>query len=167
MQTNTAISRSGAVIAMGLLLATSLAAEPTPDAVTVVEAFNAAISAGDTEAAKRHLTPGGVQFTLRSMHDGVGPAELTTALSDHWAMILPVIFSSTENYTRTVEILNAESFGDIATVWTRTTTVSQRRGGSDAQSSEFTEVYMLVATPDGWKVASIADNRPSSSLATP
>jgi hypothetical protein len=165
MNTTRVLRFMPALTALLALFTTALAAEPAPDAANVVLAFNEAISAGDADTAKQHLAPGGVQFTLRSMHDGVGPAQLTAPLADHWSMILPVIFSSTERYARTATILSAESFGDIATVWTQTTTVSQRQGATDAEAREFSEVYMLIATPQGWKVASIADNRPSSSLA--
>ena len=34
--------------------------------------------------------------------------------------------------------------------------------GSDA----FTEMYLLVASPDGWKIAAIADNRQATQLPT-
>jgi len=167
MQATRTVEWVTALAALALLVATPLAAETTPNAATVVQAFNDAISNGKVDSARQHLAPGGVQFTLRSMHDGVGPAQLTTPLTDHWSMILPVIFSSTAHYTRSVEILSAESFGDIATVWADVTTVSQRQGASQAQTSEFTEVYLLIAGPDGWKVASIADNRQASSLTPP
>jgi len=147
-----------------LCLAGPISAEPAADAAATVVAFNVAISEGDADKAKQQLAAGGVQFTLRSMHDGVGPAELTAPLADHWSMIIPVIFSSTQRYSRQVEVLSSEAFGDIATVWVRTTTDSQRQGRDQPQVSEFTEVYMLITSGDGWKIAAIADNRQASSL---
>ena len=33
------------------------------------------------------------------------------------------------------------------------------RGSGKVNSSEFTEVYLLVATSEGWKIAGVADNR--------
>lgn len=151
-----------ATAAIALAIAPAGAAEPAPAAV--VESFNAAITAGDAAAAQAHLAEGGVQFTLRSMHDGVGPDKLTAPLVQHWSMILPVIFASTQRYSRNVEVLNAETHGDLATVWTRTRSSSLRQGKTQPADSDFTEVYLLAATVDGWKIASIADNRAATSI---
>ncbi len=149
-----------------LFFTTAVWADTGADAVSAVKGFNESITAGDKTAAVEHLATGGVQFTLSAVHDGVDPSKLTTPLVDYWSMILPVILASSESYTRNIEVLNAESFGDIATVWVRTTTVSLRKGQTDAKTSEFTETYLLVAGADGWKIASIADNRQATKLSS-
>jgi hypothetical protein len=164
MKRCTAALSTSLLTALIVFFSTSVWAGPAPEPATVVANFNKAISGGDVDAAVNSLAAGGVQFTLRPQHDGVQSDNLVTPLPEHWSMILPVIFSSSEIYTRTVDILSAESFGDIATVWTRTKTVSLRKGQSDANTNEFTEVYLLVASSDGWKIASIADNRQTTPL---
>ncbi len=134
------------------------------DAETVVQSFNRAITQRDQEAAVAQLIEGGVQFTLRSLHDGVDPDKLVTPILAHWSMVVPVLFASTSRYTREVEIIDSEAHGDVATVWTNTKTVSVRKGKDAASTNEFTEVYLLVSTPDGWRIASIADNRSATAL---
>lgn len=139
-------------------------AGPGEDAAAVVVAFNQAITAGDQAAAIAQLAPGGVQYTLRALHEGINPDALVKPITEHWSMILPVIFASTENYSRGVEIVSSESHGDIATVWVRTESVSVRKGKSEASENAFTEIYMLVNSPDGWKIAGIADNRQATKI---
>ena len=141
---------------------TAAAGNDPADAVT---AFNESISARDQDTALAQLAPGGVQFTLRAMHEGTSPDKLVTPITPHWSMIIPVLFASTSSYARDVEVLSSEAHGDVATVWTRTRTESVRAGSDDAAVNEFTETYLLVNSPDGWKIAAIADNRRATSIA--
>lgn len=151
-------------LCLALLLAGPAAAGPDADAAAVVQAFNQALTARDQDTAIAQLTAGGVQFTLRSLHDGAVPDKLVAPIADHWKMIVPVIFASTSKYAREVEILTSEAHGDVATVWTKTRTVSVRVNSDESSESEFTEIYLLIATPDGWKIAAIADNRQATSI---
>jgi len=136
----------------------------TDDPADTVRAFNESITAGDTETAVAQLAGGGVQFTLRSQHEGALPDKLVTPIGAYWAMIIPVILASTSDYVRAVEVLSSESHGDVATVWTQTHTASQRLGSDAADENDFTEAYLLVATSDGWKIAAIADNRQATNI---
>ncbi|MDP7399717.1 MAG: hypothetical protein QF541_22815 [Lentisphaeria bacterium] len=54
--------------------------------------------------------------------------------------------------------------GDVATVWTQTTTESTALNSDKKNTNSFTEVYLLITTVDGWKIAAIADNRQSTKL---
>jgi len=139
-------------------------AGPGDEAAAAVQAFNEAITSRDKDTAVAQLTSGGVQFTLRAQHEGADPDKLVTPLADYWSMIIPVLFASTSSYIRAVEILGSEAHGDVATVWTRTRTASVRLGSDAADENEFTEAYLLVATPGGWKIAAIADNRQATNI---
>jgi hypothetical protein len=160
MPTKHRILGTTALTVIFLLISSQASADPT----SAVAAFNQALSEDNQDRAMEQLAPGGVQFTLRSMHEGVSPDKLVTPITPHWSMIIPVIFASTSSYTREVEVLNSEAHGDIATVWTRTRTASVRSDGDKATENEFTEVYMLVNTASGWKIAAIADNRQATRL---
>jgi len=139
-------------------------AGPADDAAAAVRAFNEAITARDKDTAVAQLAGGGVQFTLRAQHEGADPGQLVTPLADYWSMIIPVLFASTSTYAREVEILGSEAHGDVATVWTQTHTESMRLGNDVADENDFTEAYLLVGTPAGWKIAAIADNRQATSI---
>ncbi len=156
------------LLAITIMIAASVMAvahaDAALDAAQVVQSFNRAITQRDKDSAIAQLIDGGVQFTLRSLHDGVDPDKLVTPILAHWSMVAPVLFASTTSYTREVEIMNVEAHGDVATVWTNTKTVSVRKDQDVASTNEFTEVYLLVTTPDGWRIASIADNRSATAL---
>ena len=157
------LHRTLAPLALAAVLSL-LSAQVSADPAATVVAFNQALSARDQDSAMDKLAPGGVQFTLRSMHDGVSPDKLVTPITPHWSMIVPVIFASTSSYTRDVKVLDSEAHGDIATVWTQTRTVSARAGSDKATENEFTEIYVLVNAPAGWKIAAIADNRQATRI---
>ena len=129
-----------------------------------VRAFNAGISAKDRDAAVATLAEGGAQFTLRSQHGDAPPDRLQSEISEYWTIIAPVLFASTSAYRREVEILDTRIDGDLATVWTHTRTRSTRLGSTKPQVNTFSEVYLLIRTPDGWKIAAMADNRKATSL---
>ncbi len=151
-----------------LILATGLisgvdAAEKSDPKDTVLS-FNSLLTAGDADAAITNLAAGGAQFVLRSLHEGVNPETLTTDIVKHWSTIAPVVIASTSTYTRQVEILDAEVHGDVATVWTQTSTEAVALNSDQKKTNSFTEVYLLIATADGWKIAAIADNRQTTKL---
>ncbi len=128
-----------------------------------VIAFNAAFAAKDKDAVIAVLAQGGAQFTLRSTHD-TAPESLQSEISGYWTLIAPVLFASTSSYQRNIEILDTRADGDVATVWTKTSTNSTRLGQTKPDLNTFTEMYMLVKTADGWKIAAIADNRQATTL---
>ncbi len=152
---------AAAVLLIGLLVAVAAANAQSPGPAAVVEAMNAAITARDLPAVKRYFAPGGVQFSLRPAHTGLGGAAagLTTPLEAHWSMIGPVLFGATKSYEREVEVLDARVEGEVATVWTRTRTRTVRGTPPVTKQDEFVEIYLLVRTGGEWKVGAIADNR--------
>jgi len=163
--------RSTLVLAL-VLLAGSLPARAAPpagpaaDAAAVVTAFNAAISARNLEKAVAHLAPGGVQFSLKPAHTGMGGGQvgLTTDLRAHWSMIGPVLFSATKSYSRDVAILDARAEGEVATVWTVTRTTTARADGAAPRTDEFREIYLLVRTEGTWRIGAVADARAPSDV---
>jgi len=124
-----------------------------------VRAFTAAINDQDTDALLAELHEGGVHFNFRPSHQGQGATDTTSELIPRWTMVAPVLFSTTETYRRELEILDTQVHGEIATVWAAVKTETVMRGTGKQNASAFTEVYLLVDTPDGWKIAGVADNR--------
>ena len=150
-------------ITIALTCGASTAAAAGPD--DTVRAFNAAFMAGDKDALVATLAEGGAQFTLRSQHEEMPPEKVQSEISEYWTVIAPVLFASTSSYQREAEIVDTRINGDIATVWTKTSTVSTRIGATKPDRNAFTEVYLLIRTPEGWKIAAIADNRQATALA--
>jgi hypothetical protein len=74
-------------------------------------------------------------------------------------MVAPLLFTVTSAYIRQAEILEENVQGDVATVWARISTESTRAGEEQSRAESFTEFYLLVSTPDGWKIAGMVDNR--------
>ena len=132
--------------------------------VNVVESFNASVTNRDLDAMVTHFMPGGVQFTLRPSHAGLASETLTTELTTHWPMVAPVLFAVTSAYIRQAEILEETVRGDVATAWARISTESTRTGEQKSRAESFTEFYLLVSTPDGWKIAGIVDNRATDDI---
>ena len=63
-----------------------------------------------------------------------------------------------------IDAVRAE--GELATVWTRTRTVSQRKGKKAPMELQFTELYVLANKNDqGWKIIAHASNRPVDEIA--
>jgi ketosteroid isomerase-like protein len=134
-------------------------AEESAGPAASVRAFTAAINDRDLDALLVQLLDGGVHFNFRPSHQGQGATEITSELIPRWSMVAPVLFSTTESYRRELEVLDTMVQGDIATVWASVKTETVMRGSGKANSSAFTEVYLMVATSDGWKIAGVADNR--------
>ena len=131
----------------------------------VVLAFNDAMRAGDAAGVASYLADGGVQFTIKSPHEGFVPEQLTTAIVPYWQMVAPVVASSTTLYERDVEVLDQRAMGNIATVWTQIDTRRQLKGKEEIVAATANHVYLLIQTPDGWKIAGIADNRAVDKIA--
>lgn len=150
-----------------LIVCAAVAGAAEPEAggpVAAVIAFNAAIRSGDADGIVGRLADGGVQFTIRSAHKGFEPDNLTTDLVPYWQMVVPVIASSTQLYERNVEVLDVREMGNIATVWVRVDTRRQLQGQDTVNSASANHVYLVIDTPDGWKIAGIADNRAADDL---
>lgn len=135
-----------------------------PGPAEVVQAFNRAITSRDLAAATAHMAKGSVQYTLRSAHAGVATgAGITSDLATHWNTIGPVVLSATSAYKRVPEIVNTRIDGDLATVWTKTTSETVDRSGK-SKTASFSELYLLVKTASGWQIGAMADNRGTSPL---
>lgn len=142
-----------------LLGAPAWCGDAPADPADSVRAFAAAINERDLESLLGQLHDGGVHFNFRPSHQGQGATETTSELVPRWSMVAPVLFSTTESYRREIEILDTEVHGEIATVWAAVRTETVMRNSGKQNADAFTEVYLLVATPDGWKIAGVADNR--------
>lgn len=148
-----------------MLLGATAPAGPAAGPADVVQAFNAAISRRDLESALARFAKGSVQFTLKAAHAGTGPpAGLTTDLRTHWSTIGPVLLAMTTSYDRAAVPLDSRIDGDLATVWTRTTTTSTSLKGEKREES-FAEVYVLVREGGEWRIGAIADTRGTDKLA--
>ncbi len=150
-----------AVIAVLAGNAAIAASTPATEAAAVVTSFGEAVSSRNLDKVLDYFAPGGVQFSLRPAHGGLGsaPASLTGDLRAHWSTIAPVVFSATRAYSRTAEIIDTRVDGDIATVWATVTTTSVRSDKQETRKDEFVELYLLVRKDGQWKIGAIADNR--------
>jgi len=149
-----------AAFLVALWLATPAWSAGTDDGPAAsVRAFNTAINEQDLDQLLATLLDGGVHFNFRPSHQGQGGTETTTELIPRWSMVGPVLFSTTQAYRRDLELLDVQVHGEIATVWASVRTKTVMRGSGATRSSDFTEVYLLVDTPEGWKIAGVADNR--------
>lgn len=160
--------RALTLIALGALALNplpALADEAADEAVAVVERFNAAVTARDMEAAMDTLAEGSVQFQLRAVHPGMSDnPPLTADLRTTWKTVGAILFPISEAYERKSTVTQAQAIGEVATVWANTTTHTLRKGKAEAMDLAFSEVYLLVKKPDGWKIAGIADNRSPDSI---
>jgi hypothetical protein len=147
--------------------ATAAGPDPKQAAEAVVRAFNAAFAKKDIEGLAAQLVDGGVQFDLRPAHaDQTAPRSLTQELRARWYGVTPILFAAAESYERKVEILDSRATADMATVWTRITTNMRMPKSDQVTSNSFTEVYLLVHTPQGWKIGAMIDNRATDQIAT-
>jgi len=129
-------------------------------AAAVVEDFNTAITARDMDTALALLAEGSVQFQLRAVHPGMSDnPPLTADLRGIWKAVAGILFPMSETYQRTATVTQAQARGDVATVWADTTTRTVRKDKGEPMELAFSEVYLLIKKPDGWKIAGMADNR--------
>lgn len=158
------LTRTFPVLLASLLHASSCA--PTPEqpqaqaAVDVVVSFNEAVTRKDIDTALGSVATGGVQLNLHSSHADMGEeTTLTQDLDALWRTVGAVLFGTLEAYERTVQPVDAEADGDIATVWTETRTVAHS-GDGEPTILNFTEVYVLLRLEEQWRIAAVANNRP-------
>ena len=129
----------------------------------VVSDFNESITRQDRDAAMALLADGSVQFNLRSSHADMGEQEgLTQDLHGLWAVVTSLLFNTLESYERTVEVTDEHVAGDVATVWTDTRTETLARDASAPSVLEFSEVYLLLRLEGEWRIAGVANNRPTT-----
>lgn len=158
---------SGAMLLVAILPLASCAPSPErrPEeraAADVVLAFNEAVTEQDVDAALSNVATGGVQLNLHASHAKMGEeAGLTQDLDALWRTVGAVLFSTLEAYQRTAEPVDVDVDGDVATVWTNTTTVAHGADG-DETVLDFTEVYLLLRLDEAWKIAVVANNRPAT-----
>ena len=160
MQPYQVIGTLAVVMSMAMLGACRQDTTASPEAADVVLSFNEAVTTREElDDIVAHFAAGGVQFTLRPSHQGITPEGLTSELIAHWSGVAPILFAATSAYSRQAEILDTHVEGTVATVWTRIQTQTTLADATETSSESFTEVYMLIETPEGWKIAAIADNR--------
>jgi len=148
------------LIAASLLAGLPAHADDSANAAAVVERFNAAVTARDMNTAMGALAEGSVQFQLRAVHPGMSDTPpLTADLRGTWKAVAGILFPMSEAYKRTASVTQATAIGEVATVWTDTTTLTLRKDKTEPMELNFSEVYLLVKKPDGWKIAGVADNR--------
>lgn len=137
---------------------------PESDAADHVRAFNEAVTNRDLDAAVALLAPGSVQFVQGGSHEGLGAPDerLAQDLVTQWQVVGAVLFSSTESYTRSVEVTSVEADGDVATVWTRTRTETVQAAGAPPSVLEFSEAWLLLRLDGEWTIAGLANNRPAT-----
>ena len=151
----------GVLFMVGIAIGAVSFADSSGAPSAIVRSFNESLTRRDLEKALAFVAPGSVQLNLRPSHAGLGtaPDALTSDLRAHWSMIGPVLFSATQSYSRKVEVVNERTDGDLATVWTMTTTVSARPDAPQPRKDQFSEMYVLVRQAGEWKIGAIADNR--------
>ena len=155
--------RTARLIASLALLASAPAlAEPgtsNTGPADVVRAFNQAVTDRDQAGMLTHFADGGVQFNLRPAHGGLQTGPLTSELKARWSMVAPVLFSATSSYSREVDVVDVHAAGDVATVWADIATQTVLASNGESSTEQFTEVYLVIRTADGWRIAAVADNR--------
>ncbi|MFQ5635461.1 MAG: nuclear transport factor 2 family protein [Gammaproteobacteria bacterium] len=155
-----------ALLALTLCLTTPLPASaaddpPHPAAQAVLD-FNNAVTERDMDAAMALLADGGVQFHLHPAHPGM-PEDppLTEDMATMWTMVSAILFPTTDSYERRIEIGDVHADGELAVVWTKTRTVTERKGVAEPMVLDFSEMYFLVnKNGGGWRIAGTATNRP-------
>ncbi|MCK6371772.1 MAG: nuclear transport factor 2 family protein [Gammaproteobacteria bacterium] len=167
--------RTGMALGVGVtvlagLVSTAWAADQSAkamDPIAVVQAFNDAFARKDIEGLTAQLIEGGVQFDLRPAHADQNAAQgLTEELKARWYGVTPILFAGTESYARKVKVIDSRSSSDMATVWATITTEMRMPKSDKANSNSFTEVYLLVNTPDGWKIGAMMDDRATDRIST-
>lgn len=166
-------SRSLSVMALSWLftVAPADAAAEAPDAKkgaqAVVLAFNAAFARKDIEGVVSQLMEGGVQVDLRPAHaDQAAAQSPTQELHARWYGVTPILFAAAQTYERKVRILDSRASAEMATVWAQITTNMRLPKSDQVTFNSFTEVYLLVNTKQGWKIAAMTDDRATDRLAT-
>lgn len=157
----------GLIIALTLnvLGTTPSIAEPGgamhPAARAIVE-FNESVTNRDIDAAIELLAEGSIQYQIQPAHPGIPEDQpLTADMIAMWRTVAAILFPTTDSYERIVEITDVRVDGELATVWTKTKTITHRKDKEEPMVLEFSEMYFLVNRNDtGWLIAGNASNRP-------
>ena len=158
-----------AVVALGAALMTVASATPAESqnraalgVEEVVLAMNRAVTERDLRAILAQFAAGAVQVNLSAAHaDATDEAETIVDLAGQWKAIAPIIFANTESYTRSVEEMATHVDGELASVWARIRTETRRPAVQGAVTVTFSESYLLALVDGGWKILSVANNRPT------
>ncbi|MBV6417211.1 MAG: hypothetical protein CMLOHMNK_01850 [Steroidobacteraceae bacterium] len=152
------------LIAASLVTNTAFSAEATAPPETVVRAFNDAISAQRLDAALATLAQGAVKFNFGSAHQFSGAPgatePLTSDLAALWRTVAPVLHSANKRYRREVISATTHVDGPLATVWAQVRTTTEARGGKRS-TLEFAESYILRLADGEWRIAGVANARPT------
>jgi len=124
-----------------------------------VLAFSKAITSKNVDDMLAEFAPGGVQFTSRPSHEGIEPDSLTTPLEAHWSTVVPVLASATERYARDAKIISSRVENDVAAIWAEIKTETVMKNGKEASGETFRELYIVIDTPEGWKIAAVINSR--------
>jgi hypothetical protein len=145
-----------------LLVSGTIANPVSNQPEAVVARYNAAINERDLDQVLAQLVEGASQLNLRQAHTFTSGVEnLVTDLALQWRQISPILFASTESYTRTVGAMKSQQDGDLATVWAEITTRTKPVQSDETVMMRFTETYMLFRLDGTWKIAALANNRPT------
>lgn len=151
-------------LAMGIAtFGPALAADdPAHPAAQAIIEFNDAVTRRDMDTAMALLADGGVQFHLHPAHPGMPEDHpLTEDMATMWRTVSAILFPTTDSYERRVDITDVHVDGELAVVWTRTQTITHRKGKDEPMVLDFSEMYFLVNKNDtGWRIAGTATNRP-------
>lgn len=132
-------------------------------AEATVLGFNGAFADKDIERIAAYLVEGGVQFELAPAHAGV-PQGLAQDIREKWYGVTPILFAATGTYSRTVEILDSHVAPDMATIWAKVTSQTRLSEAAEPSIRTFNEVYLLVRTPQGWKIGAMMNDRATDRL---
>jgi hypothetical protein len=133
-------------------------------AEATVLGFNGAFAGKDIEQVAAWLVEGGVQFELAPAHAGTSQA-LAQEIRAKWYGVTPILFAATGSYSRSVEILDSRVAPDMATVWARVTSRTRLSESAEPSVRAFNEVYLLVRTPQGWRIGAMINDRATDKLA--
>ena len=153
-------------LAVFCVLTTAGAADAPHAAAQAVIDFNQAVTDREMDTAMALLADGGVQFHLHPAHPGMSEDHpLTEDMTTMWKTVSAILFPTTDAYERIVEVADVRADGELAVVWTQTTTITHRKGKAEPMRLEFSEMYFLVNKDNsGWKIAGTATNRPVDSI---
>jgi len=83
-----------------------------------------------------------------------------SSLADMWSGIAKILFPQTEIYERKVTKMDVHADRSMATVWATINTRSKMKAaGSEINTRNFSEVYLLKLIKGEWKIVAMTNNR--------
>lgn len=156
------------LVTTGLVSTTSATETSHSEIASVINTFNQSLSTKNLDGMLSTFAESAVQITLRPAHAEMATgAGISSDLKTHWSTVGPVLFSTMKSYKRAVTIIDIQLDGDVASVWTRINTTGIALGSDQSRQSEFTELYLIVNTGNGWKIGAVADNRQPDAMIVP